>query len=437
MGSRRLVSSIEKYSGSTLVCVGDVMLDHFVYGDVVRISPEAPIPVLSVDHDQSMLGGAGNVVRNLTSLGAKVVFITVAGDDEAAGVIERLLTSLPDCEPHVIRDSSRPTTVKTRYLSHGQQLLRVDAESDSPLAAEVFEEVAGCFQRCLSGVDAVLLSDYAKGMLSGAYAQCLIAAGRNAVKPIYVDPKGPDFRRYRGATLIKPNLKELAEATRLPVSSDSDIEKAARLLIDDCGTPAVLVTRGASGMMLVRENEPTTSFRSRAREVYDVSGAGDTVAATLALSAAAGFSMEDSVELACAAAGLVVGKAGTATLTRSELMRELESTEVSSSEEKIMGLNEARLRIQLWRKMGLSVGLASGCFSIATAANIGLLRQAKQRCDKLIVGLYPDAPGDGAVDQMDRSFVLASFACVDLVIPCEGTGTAGIIDELHPDIVID
>jgi D-beta-D-heptose 7-phosphate kinase/D-beta-D-heptose 1-phosphate adenosyltransferase len=132
-----------------------------------------------------------------------------------------------------------------------------------------------------------------------------------------------------------------------------------------------------------------------------------------------------------------VGKAGTATLTRSELMRELESTEVSSSEEKIMGLNEARLRIQLWRKMGLSVGLASGCFSIATAANIGLLRQAKQRCDKLIVGLYPDAPGDGAVDQMDRSFVLASFACVDLVIPCEGTGTAGIIDELHPDIVID
>jgi D-beta-D-heptose 7-phosphate kinase / D-beta-D-heptose 1-phosphate adenosyltransferase len=298
MGSRRLVSSIEKYSGSTLVCVGDVMLDHFVYGDVVRISPEAPIPVLSVDHDQSMLGGAGNVVRNLTSLGAKVVFITVAGDDEAAGVIERLLTSLPDCEPHVIRDSRRPTTVKTRYLSHGQQLLRVDAESDSPLAAEVFEEVAGCFQRCLSGVDAVLLSDYAKGMLSGAYAQCLIAAGRNAVKPIYVDPKGPDFRRYRGATLIKPNLKELAEATRLPVSSDSDIEKAARLLIDDCGTPAVLVTRGASGMMLVRENEPTTSFRSRAREVYDVSGAGDTVAATLALSAAAGFSMEDSVELA-------------------------------------------------------------------------------------------------------------------------------------------
>jgi D-beta-D-heptose 7-phosphate kinase / D-beta-D-heptose 1-phosphate adenosyltransferase len=189
--------------------------------------------------------------------------------------------------------------------------------------------------------------------------------------------------------------------------------------------------------MLVRESEPTASFRSRAREVYDVSGAGDTVAATLALSAAAGFSMEDSVELACAAAGLVVGKAGTATLTRSELMRELESTEVSSSEEKIMGLNEARLRIQLWRKMGLSVGLASGCFSIATAANIGLLRQAKQRCDKLIVGLYPDAPGDGAVDQMDRSFVLASFACVDLVIPCEGTGTAGIIDELHPDIVID
>jgi D-beta-D-heptose 7-phosphate kinase/D-beta-D-heptose 1-phosphate adenosyltransferase len=412
------------------LCVGDVMLDHFVYGDVVRISPEAPIPVLSVDHDQSMLGGAGNVVRNLTSLGAKVVFVTVTGDDEAAGVIERLLASLPNCESHVIRDSRRRTTVKTRYLSHGQQLLRVDAENASPLAAEVFEDVIGRFQGCLSGVDVVLLSDYAKGVLSGAYSQCLIAAGRDAVKSVYVDPKGRDFQRYRGATLIKPNLKELSEATRLPVSNDADVEKAARRLIDDCGTPAVLVTRGASGMMLVRENEPAASFRSRAREVYDVSGAGDTVAATLALSAAAGFSMEDSVEVACIAAGLVVGKMGTATLTQTELMRELESAEVFSPEEKIMGLNEARRRIQLWRKMGLSVGFASGYFAVATAASVGLLRQAKQRCDRLIVGL------SGASDQHDRSSVLASFASVDLVILCEDAGAAGLIEELRPDIVI-
>ncbi len=331
MGNRRLVSSIEKYSASTLLCVGDVMLDHFVYGDVVRISPEAPIPVLSVDHHQSMLGGAGNVVRNLTSLGAKVVFVTVTGDDDAAGVIESLLASLPGCEPHVIRDSHRPTTVKTRYLSHGQQLLRVDTESTSPLPPEVFEKVIARFRDCLSGVDMVLLSDYAKGVLSGAYSQCLIAAGREAARPAYVDPKGRDFRRYRGAALVKPNLKELSEATGLPVSSDADVERAARQLIDDCGTPAVLVTRGASGMMLVRENEPVASFRSRAREVYDVSGAGDTVAAILALSAAAGFSMEDSVRVACIAAGLVVGKSGTATLTKAELVSELESSEMLSS----------------------------------------------------------------------------------------------------------
>jgi D-beta-D-heptose 7-phosphate kinase/D-beta-D-heptose 1-phosphate adenosyltransferase len=430
MSNRLLVSSIEKYSGSVLVCVGDVMLDHFVYGDVVRISPEAPIPVLSVDHDQFMLGGAGNVVRNLTSLGAKVVFVTVTGDDEAAGVIEGLLASLPNCEPHVIRDSRRPTTVKTRYLSHGQQLLRVDAENASPLAAEVFEQVIASFQRCLSKVDVVLLSDYAKGVLSGAYSQCLIAAGRDAAKPVFVDPKGRDFSRYQGAALIKPNLKELSEATGLPISSDADIERAARRLIDDCGTPAVLVTRGASGMMLVRENEPAASFRSRAREVYDVSGAGDTVAATIALSTAAGFSLEDSVEVACVAAGLVVGKVGTATLTQSELMRELESAEVFSSEEKIMGLNEARLRIHRWRKMGLSVGFASGYFGVATAAGVGLLRQAKQRCDRLIVGL------SGSPDQQDRSSVLASFASVDLVIPCGDAGTAGLIEELRPDIVI-
>jgi D-beta-D-heptose 7-phosphate kinase/D-beta-D-heptose 1-phosphate adenosyltransferase len=315
--------AIEKYSGSKLIVAGDVMLDHFVYGDVVRISPEAPIPVLSVDHQQSMLGGAGNVVRNLTSLGAKVVFVTVTGDDEAAGVIESLLAELPDCEAHVIRDSRRPTTVKTRYLSHGQQLLRVDAESTALLPAGIFEEVAGRFRESLSGADVVLLSDYAKGVLSADNAQCMITAGRDAGRPVHVDPKGRDFRRYRGAALVKPNLKELLEATGLPVSSDADVETAARRLIGDCGTPAVLVTRGASGMMLVRENEPAATFRSRAREVYDVSGAGDTVAAILALSAAAGFSLEDSVGVACVAAGLVVGKAGTATLTQAELVREI------------------------------------------------------------------------------------------------------------------
>lgn len=323
MDNRHVVSSIGKYSGSTLIVVGDVMLDHFVYGDVVRISPEAPIPVLSVDHQQSMLGGAGNVVRNLASLGAKVVFVTVTGDDDAAGVIESQLASLPGCEAHVIRDSRRPTTVKTRYLSHGQQLLRVDSESTAPLSAEIFDEVIGRVRTRLSGVDVVLLSDYAKGVLSGDNSQCIITAGRDAARPVYVDPKGRDFRRYLGAALIKPNLKELLEATGLPVSSDADVETAARRLIRDCGTPAVLVTRGASGMMLVRENEPAGMFRSRAREVYDVSGAGDTVAAVLALSAAAGFSLEDSVGVACIAAALVVGKAGTATLTQAELVREL------------------------------------------------------------------------------------------------------------------
>ena len=191
-------------------------------------------------------------------------------------------------------------------------------------------------------------------------------------------------------------------------------------------------------MMLVRENEPAASFRSRAREVYDVSGAGDTVAAALALSAAAGFCMEDSVEVACVAAGLVVGKVGTATLTQSELMRELESTEVFSSEEKIIGLNEARRRIHLWRKMGLSVGFASGYFGVATAASVGFLRQAKQRCDRLIVGLCNSKDGlsSGAADQHDRSSVLASFASVDLVIPCGDAGSAELIEELRPDVVI-
>jgi D-beta-D-heptose 7-phosphate kinase/D-beta-D-heptose 1-phosphate adenosyltransferase len=434
----RLVASIEKYSGSTLLCVGDVMMDHYVYGTVARVSPEAPIPILSVDHSQSMPGGAGNVVRNLASLGAKTIFVTVTGDDEAAGTIEGLLAALPDCEHHLIRDRTRPTTVKTRYLAQGQQLLRVDGESAAPLADDVFEQVRERFEACLSKADVVILSDYAKGVLSGSRSQSLIAACLAAAKPVYVDPKGHDFRRYRDATLIKPNLRELAEATGMPVSDDAGVERAARHLLDQVKARIILVTRGAAGMMLVRQNEPAMSFQSRAREVFDVSGAGDTVAATLALGTAAGLGIEDAVEVACVAAGLVVGKAGTATLTQSELMRELENTGSLASDEKIMGVNEARRRIHLWRAMGLRVGFTSGYFGVVSAGDIAILRRARGNCNKLIVGLYQDS--DAPIDQRaasDRSAVLAAMACVDLVVMCDDCDPADLIAELRPDVVLD
>lgn len=384
------------------------MLDRFIYGSAARISPEAPIPVLLVGHEETMLGGAGNVVRNLAALGASVWFAAVAGEDAEAAAIERLLAALPKCSASIVRDGGRRTSVKTRYLAHSQQLLRVDAEHTGGVSEEILACLLKRFEDALSKVDLVVLSDYSKGVLSGDRAGRFIEACRGAGKAVFIDPKGSDFARYRGATLIKPNLKELAEATRMPVQDDAAVEAASRSLIAATGIGAVLSTRGPAGMMLVREGMPAVSFRSMAREVYDVSGAGDTVAATLAVGAASGLDLTDAVRLACVAAGIVVGKIGTATVTTDELIRELEDVRNATPEVRIYGESEALRRARRWRNQGLKVGFVSGDFDTLDAAKVARLRQAKENCDRLIAGV---TTADG--------MVVAGLACVDLVVRLE------------------
>jgi D-beta-D-heptose 7-phosphate kinase/D-beta-D-heptose 1-phosphate adenosyltransferase len=320
---QRLISSIESWPRTSILCIGDVMLDRFVYGVAERISPEAPIPVLVTKRDETMLGGAGNVVRNLAALGARVSFAAVTGDDADADTVESLLTALPACSAALVRDPARRSSVKTRYLAHGQQLLRVDAESTAPVGDEVLNRLLDHVREALAAADLVILSDYAKGVLAGPHAGLFIQACRAAGKPVFVDPKGRDFGRYRGAALIKPNLKELSEASRMPVETDAEVEAAARALIDETGIASVLATRGSAGMMLVRDGRRPESFHSTAREIYDVSGAGDTVAAALAAGAASGLDLTDAVHIACVAAGIVVGKIGTATVSGAELVNEL------------------------------------------------------------------------------------------------------------------
>ena len=320
MNNHELIPFIERFSNAKVLCVGDVMLDHFIYGDVNRISPEAPIPVVLVSHERSMLGGAGNVVRNLSSLGARAVLLTVTGMDDAADLIGQKLAELPNCELHAVTDKSRKTSVKTRYISGSQQLLRVDNESTHAIEDGILAELMRRFEKLVLACDVVVLSDYAKGVLKDNRAERFIAA---AGKPVLVDPKGRDFGRYRGAALIKPNLHELAEATNLPVSTDVAVETAARSVIHQNQIGAVLVTRGALGMMLVRPAAEPVVLRAVAREIFDVSGAGDTVAAAFAASVAVGMPMEDAMRVANAAAGLVVAKVGTATANREQLLAEL------------------------------------------------------------------------------------------------------------------
>ncbi len=321
--AQQQVDAIESFSRVRVCSAGDVMLDHFVYGGVSRISPEAPVPILRIERSQSMLGGAGNAVRNLSALGCRVEFFAVTGDDPQGAEVAAAVAALPRCTGHLVTEAGRPTTVKSRYISDGQQMLRADRESDAPVAAPVLDALLERFERAVRECDVVLLSDYAKGVLNGEHAQRFLAIAARAGKPSIVDPKGRDFRRYRGATVIKPNLKELHEATGLAVDGAAAQEEAAHRLLGSLDAEYLLVTCGAGGMLLASRDGASRRFPSRAREVFDVSGAGDTAAAALAAGIGAGAGIAAAVEIANCAAGIVVGKHGTAVVTPGELIHEI------------------------------------------------------------------------------------------------------------------
>jgi len=443
MGQHDLIAAVETFPDVRVVCVGDVMLDFFVYGDIERISPEAPIPVVRVHHEECMLGGAGNVVRNLSSLGVAASLVTLTGEDDAGGRIRALLSALPNCRAAAIGDPGRKTSVKTRYLAQSQQVLRVDSESTEPAGVSLMAQLIKAFEELVRDADLVILSDYGKGVLAGDAAQQFIQVARAAGKPVLVDPKGHDYRRYSGATIFKPNRKELAEATAMPVDNDAQVEQAARHLIADASLGAVLVTLGAAGMLLVPANGPARAYRSAGREVFDVSGAGDTVAATLAAGLGSGLSLEDAAEIANLAAGLVVAKIGTAVVTEEQLIRELESHHPSAADSKLMTLDEAVQRVHRWRRQGLRVGFTNGCFDLLHAGHISLLKQARERCDRLILGINSDAsvtrlkgPGRPAQDAQTRALVLASLSPVDLVVVFEEDTPERMIRELRPDVLV-
>jgi rfaE bifunctional protein kinase chain/domain len=310
---------VDRLRSACTVCVGDVMLDRFVYGEVSRISPEAPVPVLRVQREATMLGGAGNAARNIHALGGSVTLLSVAGDDAAGHEVERL------SESPLVREAGRTTPTKTRYVAHGQQLLRADCETTVPLKPALADALLDRYRHGLSRAGAVLLSDYAKGVLAGPNASRFIDLALERGIPVVVDPKGKDFRRYRGATLLKPNLRELAEVAGHTVDTPESVEAAARDLIAEAELGNVLVTLGPEGMLLVPAGGEARTFPALAREVYDVTGAGDTVAAVLTAALAAGLPVQAAVEIANVAAGIVVGKTGTATASPDEITRLLRS----------------------------------------------------------------------------------------------------------------
>jgi len=432
-------------AGQTVLCVGDLMLDEFVYGEVSRISPEAPTPVIAVKRVDLMIGGAGNVARNLVSLGASCIFVGVVGDDDAGNALTEALGTHPLIKFHLVVDAARVTTRKVRFVSehHSTHLLRADWEIAQPINGGSEDTLIGHVIEAMPRVGAVVLSDYAKGALTPRVIRAVIEAASRHGKTVVVDPKGRDFGIYRGATLITPNRQELAEVTGTASITDDEIVTAANALRSNLDAKAILVTRSENGMTLVGEGFHHHVRAERVR-VRDVSGAGDTVVAVLSAMLAMQADFESAMRAANAAAAVVVGKRGTATLSLAELRARILPAASRAPEEKIV-FDWAVLDEHLaeWGQQGLRVGFTNGCFDLLHPGHVKLLAGARAVCDRLVVGLNGDASvarlkGAGRpVQQVEaRAEVLAALEAVDLVVVFDEDTPEKLIARVKPTVLV-
>jgi len=438
-----LAAIVRNFHSAHVLVIGDVILDRYVTGAVHRLSPEAPIPVLRPADDRSTLGGAANVALNIATLGGQATLIGVIGSDAAGDEVERQVAATRGMTSALVRIPGRPTTAKTRFMTGSHQLLRLDEETtaclDAAGSAAVLRAVAGCLADC--GV--VVLSDYAKGVLCDGVLDAILALAAREERIVIADPKRPDFAAYRGATILTPNEHEVRLATRIEADQDTEADRAGHLALEATGGDAVLVTRSAKGLTLVRRNEDALHLPTRAREVADVSGAGDTLVAALAVALGAGAELPEAAMLANATAGISVGKQGTATVSRQELLDELHLADLVQTDRKVASLDDALETVAGWHSRGLKVGFANGCFDLIHPGHVRLLSEARAACDRLIVALNTDAsvkrlkgPTRPLQSEVARATVMASMSPVDLVILFDEDTPLQAIQALRPDVLV-
>jgi D-beta-D-heptose 7-phosphate kinase / D-beta-D-heptose 1-phosphate adenosyltransferase len=426
--------TIPDFSKACVVVAGDVMLDRYLFGSTGRISPEAPVPVVHVHETDDRPGGAANVAVNLASLGVKTRLIGVVGSDDAAASLRSILKNRDiSCDFHAVKD--RPTITKTRVQSRGQQLIRLDQEKTAAMPGG---EVLKLLRKSISNAGAVVLSDYGKGALSDIAA--MISACREEGVPVLVDPKGSDFEKYRGASVITPNQAEF-EVVAGVCDSDEQLVERARAMLDDLDLDALLVTRSEKGMLLLEADGEPVFLTTQAREVFDVTGAGDTVIAMLAGALASGQGLTSAAALANIAAGLVVRKIGVAAVTPSEISVALH--ERGQGGRGPLGVNELKLVVAQARERGERVIMTNGCFDVLHAGHVSYLEEAKSLGDRLIVAVNDDASvrrlkGESRpVNALeDRLLVLAGLAAVDWVVPFSADTPASLIAEVLPDVLV-
>lgn len=426
---------IPRFDQARVLVVGDVMLDRYWHGGTSRISPEAPVAVVKVDHIEDSPGGAGNVALNVAALGAAGSLVGVVGSDDAGKDLEsRLKAAGVFCDFQ--KSVEKPTVTKLRVISRHQQLIRLDFEEI--FEAEDVQQIPEKSESLLARNDVMILSDYGKGALREVSE--LIALARKAKVPVLVDPKGNDFSIYRGATLLKPNLHEFEAIVGVCRNEDELIEKG-HILLKELDLEALLITQGEHGMSLIRNGEPELHFPARAREVFDVTGAGDTVISVLASSLSAGCSLPESVALANIAAGLAVAKLGTVAISGPELRREVQRD--GGSDRGVMTSQQLLLAIADARAHGERIVFTNGCFDIIHAGHVGYLQDAKQQGDRLIVALNDDKSvarlkGAGRpINPIERRMaVVAGLESVDWVVSFSDDTPEALLQEVRPELLI-
>ena len=444
-----LFDIIDRFTNVKTLVVGDYMLDRFQYGTVKRISPEAPVPVFRLDSEKTMLGGAGNVAVNLATLGCQVICVGLVGSDSQGQRVAEILAQ-HHCVNALIPLPGYRTTVKTRLIASHNHILRADQEDVSPDIKSILGTYLDKIEEFLPQVDIVLISDYAKGVITERTAQELITRCRQANKPVIVDPKGVDYTKYKGAVLVKPNKKEFQEITSVTLNPTSrhfhqDITRGAKLLFERYALRHLIVTLSQYGMLHISADQPDCCHQipTRAREVFDVSGAGDTSFAALGASLGAGACYDDAMMIANIASGIVVGKLGTSSVTTDEIREELgDRHPISQYPNNIIPRDKIASVLVPLRERGKKIGFTNGCFDCLHRGHLASFAAAHAECDVLVVGVNSDqsvrrykGPTRPIQDERTRAEIVAALKYVDYVVIFDDPTAETLVDQVHPDVI--
>ena len=433
---------VSKFKSCKILVIGDLMIDEYVWGSVDRISPEAPVQVVAVTEEDYTLGGAGNVVNNLAALGAGVQTIGVIGTDTNGGMLLKNLKKLGAGTAGVIVESDRPTTIKTRILANHQHVLRIDRETNRAIAGDTFTKLADAALALIPAADVVLVSDYGKGLITKEFMQHLVRCAQQSQKKVVVDPKGADYTLYNGVSLVTPNQKEASLASGINIVNADSLKNAGSAILKKTKIERLLVTMGKDGMTLFERGKKPYKIAAEARQIYDVSGAGDTVVSVLGLSLAAGADFRQAMSLANTAAGLVVAKVGTATTSPEELQAALDPAADTSTSSKIVAASSLKSLANDLKRAGRQIVMTNGCFDLLHSGHIALLSEAKKLGQVLVVAIDDDQSvrrikGEGrpVLTALERTRILAALDVVDYVTVFDTDKLTQLIEDLRPDVL--